>query len=67
MKKGDKVVMLLSGPGGETASLHTVVKIVRGDIVIDGIDTQRFDRSTGRPINPEIIPGFLRRIVPLET
>ena len=65
MKKGDKVVMLLSGAGRESASIQVVKSATKTGIKLVDITSTVFHRISGRCLN-EAIPGFSRRIVVLE-
>jgi hypothetical protein len=68
-KKGDKVVKILSGPGGtEAASLQVISKVTKKSgrrfASLRDSSWQVFDADTGKSLD-DPIPGFTSRLVVL--
>ena len=68
-KKGQQVVQYLSGAGYVTEEICTVLEVTKGEVWLDNGDgndpTGPFDATTGE-YTEFCIPGFSKRIAPLE-
>lgn len=66
MKKGDKVVRIISGPGSaRTASLGVIAKVSKGTVQLEGDSSLKYDATTGNEIDP-VFPMMYSYIVPRE-
>lgn len=62
-KKGQRVVLIISGAGVETGSIKVIEKVTKKNIKLE--DSSLLYSLTGREIDP-VIPGFYSRIIELE-
>ena len=65
MKKGTKVVRIISGAGVRTASVGVVESVKKGVVRLVGDSSLAYRLDTGQEIDPAI-PGFYSEIIVME-